>query len=169
MTRRLGAALAAAALLVAPAPGRAASAASGALKVEFAAPRGWGADRAPAPLLALYRPKGGGTFPHLAVSEGESGSAPELAARLGAGLTAFFGEQGITEARVLLAPRPGRSPDRVELAYSGRLGEAACDWYQVLVPGPRSGLVFTIALPRGTLVHRQGDVDAFVRSLRISP
>lgn len=165
----LAGALVAVALASAPGPARAAWVASGDLRVRFSPPGGWVEVRAPAPLLALYRPKGGGTFPHLAVSEGEAGSAADAAARLSRGLSAFFLEQGITDARVLIAPREGRSPDRVELAYSGRLGEAACDWFQVVLPGARSGLVFTVALPRGTLAHRRDDIDAFVRSLRSGP
>lgn len=151
-------------------PGAAASVTAGALRVEFDPPPGWTAGARPPPsLLALYKPKGAGTFPHLAVTEGEGGTAAEAVEHLRVALPRFFEEQGIEGAQVLLAPRAARGPDRAELAYAGTLGEVACDWFQLVVPGKGSGVVFTFALPRGTLAHWRGAIDDFARSLRVGP
>lgn len=149
-------------------PSRSASVTSGSLRVQFAVPPGWtAASRPPQPLLSLYQPKGGGNFPHLAVTEGEAGSADEALEKVRGALPRFFAEQGIQGARVLAAPRAVQGPSRVEFAYAGRLGEVACDWFQVVLPGKDSGLVFTFAFPRGTLEHWRSALDAFGRSLRV--
>lgn len=143
---------------------------AGDLRVEFAPPAGWVVSSSPPqPLLALYKPASVGNFPHLAVTEGEAGAVAGTLERLRRSLPAFFEEQGIEGARILLGPRAARGPDRVELAYAGQLGEVTCDWFQVVVPGRSSGAVFTFALPRGTLAHWRGAIDAFSRSLRVGP
>jgi len=157
-------------LLGAASPSVAASVTVGGLRVEFAAPPGWTAGaRPPSSLLALYKPKSAGTFAHLAVTEGEGGTAAGALEHLRAALPRFLGEQGIEGAQVLLAPRMAPGPDRVELAYAGTLGEVACDWFQVVVPSKGAGVVFTFALPRGTLAHWRGAIDDFARGLRVGP
>jgi hypothetical protein len=157
-------------VLGAASPSLAASVTAGGLRVEFAAPPGWIAGARPPPsLLALYKPKSAGTFPHLAVTEGEAGTAAGALEHLRAALPRFLGEQGIEGPQVLLAPRTARGPDRVELAYAGTLGEVACDWFQVVVPSKGAGVIFTFALPRGTLPHWRGAIDDFARSLQVVP
>ncbi|MBI5014638.1 MAG: hypothetical protein HZB55_04000 [Deltaproteobacteria bacterium] len=159
------------ALLVVGGTGTAAPAAAVAvrgLSVDFAPPPGWVPPTVgPGSVLGLYRPVGVGAFPHLVVTEGEAGTVADTLWNLGRALPQFFQEQGIEEPRLLRAPRAAERPDRVELAYSGRLGEVACDWFQLVLPGKTSGLIFTFALPSGTLGHWQGAIDAFTQSLRV--
>lgn len=163
--------LGALALLAVPA-GAAQTAASGGLRLAFEPPAGWKAVAArPAGVRALYRPAGAQRFPHLTVTEGDPGTPTEVLERVRRSLPALFRDLGLKGAGILREPGlySGSGPDRIEVAYSGELGEAACDWMQVIVPRVDGCLVFTFALPRGTLDQWQGALAAFARSLKALP
>ena len=152
--------------------GAATTATSGGLRLAFEPPAKWVAvaDR-PAGVLALFRPSGVKRFPHLTVTEGDPGTPTEVLERVRRSLPALFRDLGLKGAEILQEPRllSGSGPDRVEVAYSGELGEAACDWVQVIVPRADGCLVFTFALPRGTLTQWQGALSAFAGSLKARP